>query len=75
MTVTANPDGTWTYDENTRLVLTDRPEPFDHTDRNTLHLVDPPTPNPLARATSNGPATTEGSLLIGDLRPTPEETL
>ena len=75
MTVTANPDGTWTYDENTRLVLPDRPEPFDHTDRNTLHLVERPTPNPLARAASNGSTTTDGSLLIGDLRPIPEETL
>ncbi|MFA7323104.1 MAG: heme-binding beta-barrel domain-containing protein [Candidatus Nanopelagicales bacterium] len=50
MTVTANPDGSWSYDETTRLVLPDRSEPFDHVDRNTLHLVTPPTPNPLALA-------------------------
>jgi hypothetical protein len=50
ITVTAHDDGTWSYDELTRLVLPDRPEAFDHTDRNTLHLVEPPTPNPLARA-------------------------
>ena len=49
MTVTANPDGTWTYDEHTMLVLPDRVEPFDHTDRNTLRLISRPTPNPLAR--------------------------
>jgi hypothetical protein len=70
MTVTANPDGSWTYDENTRLVLPDRAAPFDHIDRNTLHRVAPPTPNPLARAAA-APATTspgEGSLSIGDLR-------
>jgi hypothetical protein len=70
MTVTANPDGTWTYEENTRLVLPDRAAPFDHIDRNTLHPVAPPTPNPLARAAS-APATAspaEGSLAIGDLR-------
>lgn len=48
MTVTAKLDGTWTYDENTRMVLPDRAEPFDHTDRNTLHLGSPPKPNPLA---------------------------
>lgn len=50
ITVTAHDDGTWSYDESTRLVLPDRPESFAHTDRNTLHLVAPPTPNPLARA-------------------------
>lgn len=50
MTVTANPDGTWTYDENTRMLLRGGGEPFSHTDRNTLHLVEPPTPNPLAAA-------------------------
>jgi hypothetical protein len=48
MTVTANPDGSWTYEEHTRLVLPDRAEPFDHLDRNTLQLVAAPTPNPLA---------------------------
>lgn len=52
MTVTVNPDGTWTYDENTRLVLPDRAAPFDHVDRNTLLRVAAPTPNPLALAAS-----------------------
>lgn len=53
MTVTANEDGTWTYDENTRMVLPDRAEPFDHIDRNTLHRVAGPTPNPLALDAQN----------------------
>jgi hypothetical protein len=66
MTVTVNPDDTWSYDQNTRLVLPDRDEPFDHTDRNTLRRVAPPTPNPLARAA--GSNSSPGSLLIGDLR-------
>jgi len=71
MTVTVNPDGTWTYDENTRMVLPDRDEPFDHTDRNTLHRIEAPTPNPLALAAQGRyvpAAATAGSLGIGDLR-------
>jgi hypothetical protein len=48
LTVTANADGTWTYDENTRLVLPDRAEPVDHVDRNTLTRMGDPRPNPLA---------------------------
>jgi hypothetical protein len=47
--VTANDDGTWTYDEDTVMLIRGRPEPFHHTDRNTLHKVAEPTPNPLAR--------------------------
>ncbi len=50
MTVTANPDGTWSYFEDTVLTVLGRPESFHHTDRNTLTRVAPPTPNPLARA-------------------------
>lgn len=70
MIVTANPDGTWTYEEHTHLVLPDRDEPFDHADRNTLHLIEPPTPNPLALAGAApaGGTPTPGSLSIGDLR-------
>ena len=78
MTVTINPDGTWSYDQNTQMVLPDRPEPFDHTDRNTLHLVAPPTPNPLALAESGHlppPKGAAGSLGIGGLRSTTQEEL
>jgi hypothetical protein len=47
--VTTNADGTWGYDENTVLQVLDRAEPFQHTDRHTLHKIGDPTPNPLAR--------------------------
>lgn len=50
MTVSVNDDGTWSYFEDTVLQVHGRPEPFHHTDRNTLTLIAPPTPNPLARA-------------------------
>ena len=49
MTVTVNPDGGWSYVEDTVLAVRGRPEPFHHTDRNTLTRTAPPTPNPLAR--------------------------
>ena len=47
--VTLNADGSWSYDEDTLLLVRGSPEPFHHTDRNTLHKVGEPTPNPLAR--------------------------
>lgn len=47
--VTINPDGTWSYDEDTLLMIKGRDEPFHHTDRNTLTKIGEPTPNPLAR--------------------------
>ena len=47
--VTVNPDGSWSYFEDTVLQVHGRDEPFHHTDRNTLHKVAEPTPNPLAR--------------------------
>jgi hypothetical protein len=50
MRVTVNPDGTWSYDEDTVLTVLGRDEPFHHTDRNTLRRIAPATPNPLARA-------------------------
>ena len=48
--VTVNPDGTWSYFEDTVLQIRGRDEPFHHTDRNTLTQVAPPTLNPLAKA-------------------------
>ncbi len=48
--VTINPDGTWSYFEDTVLVVKGQAEPFHHTDRNTLSRVGDPIPNPLARA-------------------------
>ena len=54
MVVTLNPDDTWSYFEDTVLQVFGRPEPFHHTDRNTLYRIAPPTPNPLARAETAG---------------------
>ncbi len=48
--VSVNDDGSWSYDEDTVLVIPGRSEPFHHTDRNTLSRIAAPTPNPLARA-------------------------
>lgn len=39
VTVTANPDGTWSYAEDTTLRMVEFAEPFAHTDSNTLHRV------------------------------------
>lgn len=49
MQVTVNPDGAWSYFEDTVLSVRGRSEPFHHTDRNTLTKVAEPTPNPMAR--------------------------
>ena len=47
--VTINPDGTWSYDEDTVLMIRGQTEPFHHTDRNRLSKIAEATPNPLAR--------------------------
>ena len=47
--VSINPDGTWSYEEDTVLMIRGKPEPFHHTDRNTLTKVGEPVPNPMAR--------------------------
>ena len=39
MTVTLNADGTLSYKQDTVLQIAGRPEPFHHTDENTLHKV------------------------------------
>ena len=46
--VSINPDGTWSYDEDTVLMIRGKTEAFHHTDRNTLSKICEPTPNPLA---------------------------
>lgn len=46
--VTINPDGTWSYEEDTVLMIRGKAEAFHHTDRNTLSKIAEPTPNPLA---------------------------
>jgi hypothetical protein len=48
--VTVNADGTWSYDEDTVLEVKGLPEPFHHTDRNTLTRIGPALPNPLKQA-------------------------
>lgn len=48
--VAINPDGTWSYDEDTVLKVRGQADLFHHTDRNTLKKIGEPTPNPLARA-------------------------
>jgi hypothetical protein len=50
LAVSVHADGTWSYEEDTVLMVRGRPEPFHHTDRNTLTRIAGPTPNPLARA-------------------------
>jgi hypothetical protein len=42
-------NGTWSYEEDTLLMIRGKTEPFHHTDRNTLTKIGEPTPNPLAR--------------------------
>jgi hypothetical protein len=39
VTITANADGTWSYDEITMLQMSEFAEPFRHSDRNTLRPV------------------------------------
>jgi len=50
MTVTTHPDGTWSYREETTLLIAGRSEPHLHTDTSTLVRVAAPTPNPMAAA-------------------------
>ncbi|WP_373795448.1 FABP family protein [Neisseria dentiae] len=50
ITVTLNDDGTWSYEQDTVLVIPGQEQPFHHTDRNTLHKIGEATPNPTARA-------------------------
>jgi hypothetical protein len=68
MTVRVNDDGTWAYDQNTRMQLPDRAEPFDHVDANTLRKIAEPTPNPLAVLARTAPAAAVSGLGIGSLR-------
>jgi hypothetical protein len=47
--VAIDADGSWSYDEDTVLMVRGQAEPFHHTDRSTLVKIAEPTPNPLAR--------------------------
>jgi hypothetical protein len=48
--VTVHPDGTWSYAEETTLLIKGADKPFAHRDTSTLVKISAPTPNPLARA-------------------------
>jgi len=43
-------DGTWSYDQQTTLIIPGQSKPFLHTDRATMTRIGAPTPNPTARA-------------------------
>ena len=43
-------DGTWSYEQDTLLIIPGQQEPFHHTDRNRLRKIAEPTPNPTALA-------------------------
>jgi hypothetical protein len=47
--VTIHGDGTWSYEQNTQMIIPGVEGPFQHTDRNTLTKIGAPTPNPLRR--------------------------
>jgi hypothetical protein len=49
ITVTIHDDGTWSYEQQTVLIIPGQNEPFLHTDHNTLTKIGEPTPNPMAR--------------------------
>jgi len=49
--VTIHADGTWSYEQDTVMIIPGVAAPFHHTDRNTLTKIGEPTPNPLAAAT------------------------
>jgi len=48
ITITFNPDGSWSYVTDTELMVEGREAPFAHQDRNTLHRVGAARPNPWA---------------------------
>ena len=46
--VDVHPDGTWSYEQDTLLIIPGQAEPFHHTDRNRLRKIGEATPNPTA---------------------------
>lgn len=49
ITITVHDDGTWSYDEDTVMMIKGQSEPFHHRDTNRLSRVEAPERNPLAR--------------------------
>jgi hypothetical protein len=56
-------DGTWSYEQDTLLIIPGQSEPFHHTDRNRLRKIAEPTPNPTALAARLQHPGTQVSLL------------
>ena len=56
ITVSVKGPRTFSYEQETLLRVRGRKEPFRHTDRNTLHRIAAPRPNPTARRRQAGPA-------------------
>jgi hypothetical protein len=50
ITVTVHDDGTWSYEQDTVLLVAGRPERFHHVDRSTLRRIGDAMPNPAALA-------------------------
>lgn len=50
ITVDIRADGTWSYEQDTVLIIPGQTETFHHTDRNRLRKIAEPTPNPTALA-------------------------
>ncbi len=46
--VSINTDGTWSYEQDTVLMINGQTTPFHHTDKNLLIKIGEPTPNPLS---------------------------
>ncbi len=47
--ISINADGTWSYEQETVLIIPGQAEPFHHTDRNMLRKIGEPVPNPTAQ--------------------------
>lgn len=54
--VSIGTNGTWSYDEDTVMLIKGRAEPFHHTDRSILTKIGEPVPNPLMRRQTAEPA-------------------
>jgi hypothetical protein len=55
ITITVDDDGTLGYEQDTVIQIAGRPEPFHHTDRNTLRRVAAAAPNPAVLASRGHP--------------------